>query len=476
MDFFLFRGNIWMGNGRFCDALIVRRGRIAALGRQQELYPLAEGCSFVDCGGRTVIPGFFDACLCLSAAGGSLPDGAEGLEEACKTWLTAHPRQAKKGAHLFWRSKGAQLSLQQMDRIWQTAPLVLEDIAQQTCWVNSAALEQLKRQGISATLVSMMSIDEQGDPTGRFWGSACRMVASLIPKPSQLQQKEFFRSWLRQAGEAGITTVQSIDLVLQTDNKLLPILQQLYREDHHLPRMQFFIPERQKIRSDRPQTPEKQPSFSGKLIGFTNMINKRKNDGQSVVSIESHSKLAELLEYLRQHPLPSGNPQRMTLLGCAAADQRQLQELGNAGLGIIVFPSQLETSLRACAAQTGVQLETCCAWRTLSSLGAKIAFGGLDHMTPFEGMQQAVARKTVTVSGESIPSKEALSREAALEAMTGGAAWTDFQEGYTGRLQAGFRADLQVLDGDPFTCPEDQIGQIRPVLVMAGGKILLRKI
>ena len=60
--------------------------------------------------------------------------------------------------------------------------------------------------------------------------------------------------------------------------------------------------------------------------------------------------------------------------------------------------------------------------------------------------------------------------------MTGGPAWTDFQEGYTGGLQAGFRADLQVLDGDPFTCPEDQIGQIRPVLVMAGGKILLRKI
>ena len=67
MDIFLFHGKFWLGNGRFADAMIVRRDRIQAVGQEGELYPRATGCDFISLSGRTVIPGIFDACLCLAA-------------------------------------------------------------------------------------------------------------------------------------------------------------------------------------------------------------------------------------------------------------------------------------------------------------------------------------------------------------------------------------------------------------------------
>ena len=474
MDFFLFRGNIWLGNGQFCDALLVRRGRIAAVGQQQALYPLAEGCSFIDCGGRTVIPGFFDACLCLAAAASSLPEGAEGLADACKTWMMAHPRQAKKGAHLFWRSRGERLSLAQMDGLWPHAPLVLEDISERKSWANTLAVQRLLQRGIPASCAPFVDVCDDGFPIGSFREEACRLIASMIPQHGQHPQKQQVSCWLHQAAQAGITTVQSIDLAFQPQS-ILPVLRQLYREQHTLPRLQFMLPPDCDFLPDRPRNPEEQPSFAGKLIDFTNDENKRKTGGQTLLPVTDRKQLERVLEHLRHHPVPDGNPRRLTLLDCAAADPRQVTELAEAQLGIITFPHLLEESLRRCALQAGLQLETCCPWRTLQALGAKLAFGGLDRMAPFSALQKAVSRKLVMLNGESIPAKESLTRESALHAMTAGAAWTDFQEDLTGRLQPGFRADLQILNTDYFTCAEQQISEIRPLLVMSGGRILYRE-
>ena len=92
------------------------------------------------------------------------------------------------------------------------------------------------------------------------------------------------------------------------------------------------------------------------------------------------------------------------------------------------------------------------------------------------GLQKAVCRTTVTTTGESRPSREALTVEEGLEAMTVGAAWMDFQEDSSGRLLQGYRADLLVLSGDPFSCPPERLGTIRPVLTMVDGNLLWSEI
>ena len=186
--------------------------------------------------------------------------------------------------------------------------------------------------------------------------------------------------------------------------------------------------------------------------------------------------LETVLEQLRQHPLPSGNPRRLTLLGVPCTSPEQLRKLGAAAAEVVAFPTQLEDSLAACAAQPGAALDTCCAWRTLSHLGANVAFGGLDRTLPFAALQQAVCRREVTPTGKEYPSREALTVEEALRAMTRTAARLDFLEDALGCLEPGWQADLQVLSADPFTCPAAELGSIHPLLVTAAGQILHREI
>ena len=106
------------------------------------------------------------------------------------------------------------------------------------------------------------------------------------------------------------------------------------------------------------------------------------------------------------------------------------------------------------------------SFRTLKALGAHVAFGGLDSLTPFSGLQKAVLRE----------GKEALSVEDALTIWTCGGAWTGFQEDALGRLRQGYQADLAVLDRDIFTLPQTELHNVRPVLTMAAGRVLYREI
>ena len=456
MDFFLFHGKFWLGKGRFADAMIVRRGRIQAVGQERELYLRAAGCDFISCGGRTVIPGLFDACLCLAAAGSPLPEGAVGLEEAVQTHLSAHPRLAKKGARLYWRSAGEELTRQQLDILWPHSPLVLEDVALARAWANGKALERLERKGIPPALAAHVAFGEDGRPIGRFSGPACPRIAGVIPSLGQRELKSRALMLLRQAARAGVTTVQSADLGLSLSEKDLPVVRQLYRERGDLPRLQFF--------SQKPRGLS--PDFAGRLTAVADLTLALWQPGQLVAPVEDGPALDQVLEQLRRHPLPAENFRRMTLLGAPCTNSRQLRELGEQSLGVIGFPGRLEKTLAACAGQPGADLSTCCAFRTLKGLGAHMAFGGLDSLTPFSGLQKAVLRE----------GKEALSLEAALETWTSGGAWTGFQEDALGKLQPGYQADLAVLDRDLFTLPPEALRHVRPVLTMAAGRVLHREI
>lgn len=353
MDFFLFDGKIWRGNGQFCDALIVRNGRIAAIGRREDLRDLAEDCSFIDCGGRLVIPGLFDPYA---------------------------------------------------DPEWEGP---------------------IPRKGMKAWL----------------------------------------REHLQQTARAGITCVQWPDQAGTLSKKLLPVLLQLRREQP-LPRVQLLPARDTGLRED----------FGGRLTTLEELPRLSRRGGQFLVPVPDGGALEALLDHLRRHHLLPENPRRLTLIGGDCTTGSQLQELGQAGIGVIGFPGRLEQSLQQCAARPGADLDTCCAWRTLSHLGAKVAFGGVDVQRPFAGLQKAVCRQRVCTTGRSEPSREAMTREEALNAMTVEAAWMDFQEDVRGRLKAGYQADLQVLDRDLFTCPDGQLGDARPVLVMAGGSVLWREI
>ena len=366
MDIFLIHGKIWQGGDRFCEAMVIRQGRIAVMGEEQALAHHAAGCRVLDCRWRTVIPGLFEPFVCLEKALGPLP---------------------------FQRR----------------------------------------------------------------------------------HRKEGFRRWLQQAARAGFTTVQSCDLGGAVTKSDLPVIGQLYREDKNLPRLQFLLPQNwPPLRGHRSEG--RMPGFGGRMLDAEDLWKAQRFGGQRWVPVANAGTLETVLEQLRQYPLPSGNPRRLTLLGVPCTLPEQLRKLGAAAAEVVAFPTQLEDSLAACAAQPGAVLDTCCAWRTLSHLGAKVSFGSYDRLAPFAGLQKALCRKQILPTGQARPSPEVLTREEGLLAMTQNAARTDFREDFTGRLAPGYGADLVVLNRDIFTCEAGLIGHVRPVLTMAGGRVLWSEI
>jgi predicted amidohydrolase YtcJ len=111
-----------------------------------------------------------------------------------------------------------------------------------------------------------------------------------------------------------------------------------------------------------------------------------------------------------------------------------------------------------------------------------ILAGGSDHMigfpadkavnpyNPFLGMWTAVTRKMH--DGRVLYPEERLTRDEALRMYTTGPAYMQFSEKDKGTLESGKLADMVVIDRDYFTCPEDDIRNIKPVTTILNGKIV----
>jgi predicted amidohydrolase YtcJ len=68
--------------------------------------------------------------------------------------------------------------------------------------------------------------------------------------------------------------------------------------------------------------------------------------------------------------------------------------------------------------------------------------------------------------------RETIDRRDALVAHTRQNARLVFRERDLGSLEVGKLADLLVLDRDYFTIPADEIRHVRPVLTIAGGRVV----
>jgi hypothetical protein len=90
---------------------------------------------------------------------------------------------------------------------------------------------------------------------------------------------------------------------------------------------------------------------------------------------------------------------------------------------------------------------------------------------PFVSLQWMLDGKTVA----GLPtraSEETPTRIDALRLYTEGSAWFSFEDARRGSLAVGKLADLAVLTKDYLTIPVDQIGDIRSLLTMVGGRIV----
>jgi predicted amidohydrolase YtcJ len=120
---------------------------------------------------------------------------------------------------------------------------------------------------------------------------------------------------------------------------------------------------------------------------------------------------------------------------------------------------------------------------SLARRGARLAFGSdwpISSADPLQEMHVAVNRvlsSRLGAAGE--PAREvpfmpsqAIALDTALDAFTSGVAWVNHEEGVTGSLVAGMRADVAVFDQDLFAIPAASIGDASVELTISGGVVV----
>jgi predicted amidohydrolase YtcJ len=115
------------------------------------------------------------------------------------------------------------------------------------------------------------------------------------------------------------------------------------------------------------------------------------------------------------------------------------------------------------------------AWRSLLATGVPIAGGSdfpVESPSPFLGLHAAVTRRPVSGGDPGWSPGQRMTRDEAVRSFTAWNAWASRQEADLGTLEPGKCADCVVLSDDPFTCAEDALAAITPVLTLVDGEVV----
>jgi predicted amidohydrolase YtcJ len=99
----------------------------------------------------------------------------------------------------------------------------------------------------------------------------------------------------------------------------------------------------------------------------------------------------------------------------------------------------------------------------LARAGARLAAGSdwpVSSADPLAGIRVAVTRVEAGSDAQPLGPEQALDLATTFAAYTSGGAWVNDRETTTGRIAEGFRADLAVIDGDPFAGPPEALDEL----------------
>ncbi|MCU0487444.1 MAG: amidohydrolase [Anaerolineales bacterium] len=153
-----------------------------------------------------------------------------------------------------------------------------------------------------------------------------------------------------------------------------------------------------------------------------------------------------------------------------------------AQLGVVASmqPLHATSDMQMADRYWGGRVELAYAWRAQLDHGAILAFGSdapVESPNPFLGLHAAVTRQRTdgTPGTQGWVPDQRISILQALEAYTLGPARTAGTQSCSGKLAAGFLADIIVLNQNPLSCLPEQIHTIQPVGTMVGGEWVYRE-
>ncbi|MBQ9911561.1 MAG: amidohydrolase [Firmicutes bacterium] len=531
-----FNAKVYLGEGRFAEAVLVNGSDIEAIGTAGELS--SEDAERVDCGGRTIIPGFNDSHCHLLSVGemvnrpriGNIKS-IDAMVEVCRQFIEDHPNVRSEGLHgfgwnqdLFTEGEKRIPTRHDLDRISTEFPVVLERTCGHILSCNTKAIEMLGLDESSPDLADgSFWREESGYPSGVFAENGCYLPIGLIPRQTKDQMKENFMAAMRYATSLGVTSVQSNDLSVNKDPDgiISKVIDDIYENEETTLRYRYQIccttPE--EIRESaatgmfskygqllygRQLTVGPLKLFKDGSLGARTALMRKEyaddpgNSGMDCMAPEVMDRLVSAADELGiqvvTHVIGDGavegtvesyekvikdgpNRNRHALIHCQITDMPLLERIRESDIHIFYQPIFLNYDLHVVASRVGDELaSTSYAFGTAIRNGSHVSFGTdspVEDINPFDGVFSAVTRKDLHCFPEGgFCPGECISVEQAVDAYTIGSAEAEFAEGWKGRIAPGYVADMVILDRDIFTVPHDEIKDIRPVCTIFNGIIV----
>ncbi len=519
----LFNGRVHSMGGQITTAIAIDGDRVQALGDDRTLQTEYSGrARFVDLTGRVVLPGLTDAHIHLEhyALGLQKVDCETGTRTECLERVAARTRGLAPGEWVFghgWNQNNwveGYGDAADLDSIAPENPVYLTAKSLHAGWANSMAL---RMANIGSTTPDpqggRLGRDHGGQPNGLLFENAMDLISRVIPEPTVEQVADAIREAMPRLLAMGLTGVHDFDrsrcfsalqILQQTGTLQLRVVKNIPVET--LPQAvelglrsgfgnDFLRIGAVKIFADGALGPhtaamlqpyEDDPQNRGMLLLDSEEILEYGRMAMSqglpisvhAIGDRANHEVLNAVEQLRSLEIQTGSRDssrlRHRIEHVQLLHPQDVHRLAELGVVASMQPIHATSDMEMADQFWGKRSHLAYAWKSQLAEGAVLAFGSdapVESPNPFWGIHAAVTRRRE--NGAPGPDgwypEQRLDVAQAIEGFTRGAAYAVGMEDRLGRLAPGYLADLLVLDEDPFTCPVEQLRNLRPTAVMVGG-------
>ncbi|MDR0708207.1 MAG: amidohydrolase [Treponema sp.] len=423
-----------------------------------------------------------------------------------------------------------------LDRITTEQPLFITRVCGHIGFCNSKMLELLGLLGdgsenaasaapsASAVFLEGAELDENGEPSGILRGPCLAQAREMFPAATEGLLGDNLVYAMRRALENGVTAVGSCDIIqARAFSRVVAAYHSIYRRQKPNLRitLQNGVADDPKYLDDYIQNGHVtgavlEESYlkigalklfaDGSLGSRTACMRRAYHDdpGTQGVPEMDWALLRGLIEKAHKHGMQvivhaigdaaleeaikgfealgdPRNPLRHGIVHCQISDKTLLSRMAKSNILALVQPIFLSSDLYIVESRVGAALaSTSYAWGSMERLGIRASYGTdapVEPLNPLLGIACAVTRKDLSKQypENGFYPEECVDVYTAVDNYTTAGAYAHFDENRLGRIQAGYEADMVLLDRDIFTIPPDEIPSAHVLWTMISGETVFER-